>query len=173
VDEILTDEKLAALKAELKSAHDTHDARMKDKNAEILKAHIAATAVYLSSPAMKTFADLKTSKAGTVLAMLQDGAISRGKACEVLALLAHGVGWDDIPLPVESGRQFGEDEVPADVCAALKESMRLIASGEKRLVMYGGNGCLTDLCDHWDDGTCSMKEPYCRIGRTLGATSQR
>ena len=146
---------------------------MKEKNAELLKAHIAATKAYLSSPAMKTFADLKHSKAGTVLAMLQDGAISRGKACEVLALLAHGVDWDDIPLPVESGLQFGEDEVPADVVEALKASMRQIASGEKSLVMFGSLGCLTDDCDHWNDSTCSMKDPFCRIGRTIDATPER
>ena len=164
---------IAALKSELQAAHNTHDARMKEKNAELLKAHVAATKAYLSSPAMKTFAGLKTSKAGTILSMLQDGAISRGKACEVLALLAHGVDWDDIPLPVESGRQFGEDQVPADVVAALKDSMRQIASGEKHLVMFGSNGCLTDDCGHWDDSTCSMKEPYCRIGRTIDATPKR
>ena len=96
--------------------------------AEILNAHVAATKAYLSSPAMKTFANLKTSKAGTVLAMLQDGAISRGKACEVLALLAHGVGWDDIPLPEEKGRQFSEDEVPANVCAAQRNLLLKIRS---------------------------------------------
>ena len=46
-----------------------------------------------------------------------------------------------------------------------QESMRLVGEGKKQLVMFGSYGCLTDDCDHWDDGTCSTKAPYCRIGR--------
>ena len=63
--------------------------------------------------------------AGTVLAMLGDGAISRGKCCEALAELAHGVPFDKIPLPKESGRQFSEDEIPAEVVGRMEEKLRV------------------------------------------------
>lgn len=112
--------------------------------AERDRARVMETRNYLASPAMRTFVDLKHSQAGTVLAMLGDGAISRGKCCEVLAQLAHGVPFDEIPLPEEKGRQFSEDEIPAEVVEKLEAELAAL-----RLRLEEAEKERDRLAEHW------------------------
>jgi len=111
---------LAAETAALRAQNAELSREVERLKGELNKSRLAEMRSYLASPAMKTFAELKHSNAGTVLAMLGDGAISRGKCCEALAQLAHGVSFDEIPLPTERGRQFAEDEIPAEVVEKLE-----------------------------------------------------
>lgn len=47
------------------------------------------------------------------------------------------------------------------------DALRDVSAGTKILVRFGSYGCLTDDCDHWDDGSCNSKQPLCRIGRVM------
>lgn len=97
------------------------------ENRRLVKLNLDRSREYSASPAMGTFVDLKYGNPGIVMRMLQDGTISKGKCCEVLAQLAHGVSFDEIPLPIESlSPGFDDDEIPVDVVAALRaENQRL------------------------------------------------
>ncbi len=130
---LVSDERLRARVAELETAFLRACSEVRTVTEERDAARIAEMRNYLASPAMATFGDLKHSQAGTVLAMLGDGAISRGKCCEVLAQLAHGVPFDEIPLPEEKGRQFSEDEIPAEVVEKLEAEVSALRAELERL----------------------------------------
>jgi hypothetical protein len=73
---------------------------------------------WLKSPAFQTFIDLKHGPIGTILMLLQEGQISRGKCAEALAELAHGIAPEDARLPAFSESVFTDDQTPSEVCAA-------------------------------------------------------
>jgi hypothetical protein len=75
------------------------------------------TQVWLDSPAFQTFVDLKHGIVGDVLCALQEGEISRGKAAECLAEIAHGA--TEVRLPRYRG-YFAEDETPVEKCERLE-----------------------------------------------------
>jgi hypothetical protein len=84
-------------------------------NAELVK---NSRQDWLKSPAFQTFIDLKHGPIGTILMLLQEGQISRGKCAEALAELAHGIAPEDVRLPAFSESVFTDDQTPAEVCAA-------------------------------------------------------
>ena len=69
------------------------------------------------SPAFSTYIELKEGPAGRVLAALQDGLISRNKAAEALAEIAHGATEVSMPEPSDI---FGLDEIPAETVVKLR-----------------------------------------------------
>lgn len=82
-----------------------------------------------SQPDFVTFVNLKHGIVGTILAALQDGQISRGKAAEALAEVAHGVEPrlpDDLPDPVS------EDVVPSDVLRERDKARRAALLADAR-----------------------------------------
>lgn len=81
---------------------------------------------WYKSPAFKTFVDLKYGVVGKVLFALQEGEITRVRAAECLAEIAHGA--TEVSIPEYRG-VFAEDENPADVVAELrKDKERLCAA---------------------------------------------
>lgn len=76
-----------------------------------------------SSPAYETFVTLKHGAVGHILRMLQGGQISRGRAAETLAELAHGISPDRVRMPEPVSPLFDEDETPAETCQRLKERL--------------------------------------------------
>jgi hypothetical protein len=76
---------------------------------------------WLASPVLKTFVNFKHGIVGDVLFALQEGEISRGKAAEALAEIAHGA--TSVRLPKYRGI-FGEDENPCDVVESLRARIR-------------------------------------------------
>lgn len=73
------------------------------------------------SPAFSTYIELKEGPAGRVLAALQDGLISRNKAAEALAEIAHGATEVSMPEPSDI---FGLDEIPAETVVKLRAQIR-------------------------------------------------
>lgn len=114
---------------------------LKTKNRDAFR---RSTKEWLASPAFKTFADLKHSRVGQILVMLQDGQISRGRGCEALAELAHGVAVDDVRLPEACAPVFGDDETPAETYSALRATFARVAT-----VIQGAylNGQLPPISD--------------------------
>ncbi len=78
-----SDEALADLIESLTTERDEARRRNRTLTQERLKA-------YTQKPTFGTFVDLKHGVVGDILQALQDGEISRGKACEALAEIAHG-----------------------------------------------------------------------------------
>ena len=73
-----------------------------------------------SKPEWQSFLTLKYGEARAILALLQDGQISVGKACEALAELAHGVS-PRIPEP--QGEPLSDDVVPSKRIAELEAAL--------------------------------------------------
>lgn len=86
---------------------------MAERERDALSAELVRrTRILADQPDFKTFVDLKYGIVGTILSALQDGQISRGKAAEALAEVAHGVTPqlpDNLPAPLP------EDCVPSEV----------------------------------------------------------
>ena len=66
---------------------------------EFVKASNRASHEWTKAPAFSTFVDLKHGPFGKLLDIYENDEISRGKLCEVMAQLAHGMKLEDIPLP--------------------------------------------------------------------------
>jgi hypothetical protein len=84
------------------------------------------TQKWLQSPAFDTFVDLKHGVVGKVLSALQEGEISRGRAAECLAEIAHGA--TEVQMPKHRGF-FAEDETPVERCE--KTEAQLVAARQQ------------------------------------------
>jgi len=73
---------------------------------------------YLQTPVFETFCKLKHGVVGEVLTALQNGAISRGKAAECLAEIAHGA--TSVVLP-DSSDLFSDSDNPEEVVTELRK----------------------------------------------------
>jgi len=90
--------------------------READKRAEELQRELLRK--HFDQPDFKTFVDLKYGIVGDILFCLQEGEISRGKAAEALAEIAHGA--TTVDLPKYEG-YFEESETPVERCKAVEQ----------------------------------------------------
>lgn len=99
------------------------------------------------SPAFDTFCELKHGPSGRVLSALQDGEISRGRAAECLAEIAHGA--TEVNLP-ECTWSFGDNEIPAEVLVELRKDKERIDKLDKYVNTGAANGLKTLLTGNGD-----------------------
>jgi hypothetical protein len=97
--------------ADLRAAKEKAERELAEAKASFSESLKREMRQWLDSPAFKTFVDLKYGIVGDVLASLQDGEISRGRAAECLAEIAHGAA--EVRIPKSQGF-FGEDEFPIE-----------------------------------------------------------
>lgn len=102
-------ERIAELERELAEA--------RESNTKLLLVAQEWKRNWLKSPVFQTFVDLKHGIVGDVLCALQEGEISRSKAAECLAEIAHGA--TEVRLPRYRG-YFAEDETPVEKCERLE-----------------------------------------------------
>jgi hypothetical protein len=117
------------------------------QQAEMLRLFRLSQRNWTDSPAFETFCTLKHGPFGRALAALQEGMISRGRAAEILAEIAHGA--TEIRLPVGTPQEptLGDDESPVDALAKqqaeIERLRKLLCSWQWALDRYAG------LADTW------------------------
>jgi hypothetical protein len=124
-------------------------AQLEAELAQLREIVISETRARSKKPDFKTFVELKHGVVGDILWMLQDCQISRGKAAEALAEVAHGV---EPRLPKPEGYPIPEDVTPSQIAAENSRLRNVIKSAEHgqgcHYLQSCPDGTLMD-CDCW------------------------
>jgi len=112
-------------------------------------------------PDFKTFVELKHGVVGAVLQALQDGIISRGKACEALAEVAHGA---EPTFKASDIEPLDEDCLPAQELRKLRTERDELAALVEDL-----NACLEEI-DNYNGGADNVLEDYFVTARRMEAS---
>jgi len=121
---------------------------------------------WLRTFGFNVYVTLKHGDVGHVLALLQDGDISRSKAAEAIAELLVG---NEPALPESDGDTFGEDEMPREVVAALRSRVAELEAATARIAALEADKS-KELMTAFVDGAKWWE--WKRVGATMWQSDQ-